>query len=228
MTDSPQVTEAADLALSLRQALEQTRKQAEEEIARLSRRLAEREHAAERGAASATERQAMQQDLQTLQHALGQKEKTLDRITDECRRLEDALEDQHVAFDGLRQEVAQKDNSLAAARNELERLRRQLAEVKDQSVDLSGSGLAAALQSAPGTPRMPPVVPDPPRHAVDLLRRAHHRSRGARHRGLDRLGWDRSRPLAAGAAGPAPSDVSGVDGGSIRGPGRPRPRRLPP
>jgi formylglycine-generating enzyme required for sulfatase activity len=214
MTDSPQVTEAADLALSLRQALEQTRKQAEEEIARLSRRLAEREHAAERGAASATERQAMQQDLQTLQHALGQKEKTLDQITDECRRLEDALEDQHVAFDGLRQEVAQKDNSLAAARNELERLRRQLAEVKDQSVDLSGSGLAAALQSAPGTPRMPPVVPDPPRHAATfsagLITGLAVLDIGAlvAWGGIDLGRW------LPGPSGPAPSDVSGIDSGA--------------
>ena len=158
MSEPKPLPDPKGLAADLRAALEVTRKQAEAEIARLNRKLAEREYAVEQNVASATERQAMQQELEVLQRALGQKESTLDRITDECRRLEDELEDQHVAFDGLKQEVAQKDTSLKAARDELDRLRRQLEEVQQQSVELTQNGSA----SLPPGLSLPPVEPDPP------------------------------------------------------------------
>lgn len=132
----------------LRAALEQTRKEAELEIARLNRKLSERELAMAPDVTSATERQAMQQELLTLQNALKQKERTLDRIVEECRRLEDELEDQHVAFDGLKQEVERKESSLKSAREEVERLRRQTTGERESSQSIDGySELAAAAHS---------------------------------------------------------------------------------
>ncbi len=160
-TDKGPLSQGSAEAEGLRVTVERLRRQAEAEIARLNRRLAEREYAMEVTVVSVTERQAMQQELDTLRHSLGAKEKTLDRITDECRRLEDRLEDQHLAFDGLKQEVQRKETSLQAARDELARLKRQLAELHDQSLDLSA--VAAQVQAASPLP-LPPVEPDvPPR-----------------------------------------------------------------
>ncbi len=162
MPEQSDLLEPTPLASDLRSALEQMRKQAEVEIARLNRRLAERELAAERTAATATERQSMMQELSVLQHALGEKEKTLDQITNECRRLEDELEDQHVAFDDLKQEVESKESSLKAAREEVLHLQRRLEEIQDQSADVSqASGMAPMPPLASGLP-LPPVTPDPP------------------------------------------------------------------
>ncbi len=129
---------------ALRLALEAMRREAGFEIARLNRKLAEREYDAERVVATAAERQAMEQDLHTLQSTLNEKEQVLDRITSECRRLEDELEDRHVVFDDLREEVARKDLSLKEAREEVRRLQQNLAE----------------LQSSPSL-ALPPVVPTP-------------------------------------------------------------------
>ena len=160
MPEQSDLLEPNPLASDLRSALEQMRKQAEREIARLNRRLAERELAAENTAATATERQSMMQELSILQHALGEREKTLDQITNECRRLEDELEDQHLAFDDLKQEVESKESSLRAAREEAARLQRELADIQDQSVDVTrASGMVPALATA--LP-LPPITPDPP------------------------------------------------------------------
>lgn len=114
------------------------RREAEREITRLNRKLADREHAAEGRMACATESIALQQELTTLQRTLGQKEQALDQITQECRRLEDQLEDQHLVFDDLKQEVERKEGSLKVAREEVLRLQRQLAALEEQSLDLSG------------------------------------------------------------------------------------------
>jgi formylglycine-generating enzyme required for sulfatase activity len=162
MPESPDLSMAgagASNASELRSTLEQMRKLAGQEIARLNRKLAEREDAIARTVSSATERQAMLQDLAVLQHALREREKTLDHITAECRRLEDALEDQHLAFDGLRQQVQLKDGSLKAAREEVQRLKRQLAEIQEHSVDPS-AGVKRVLSA--DLPALPPVEPDPP------------------------------------------------------------------
>ncbi len=143
--------------LELRNQLEQMRRDAAEEIARLNRKLAEREYAMESTVSSATERQAMQQELTTLRHSLGERGKTLDRITGECRRLEDELEDRHQEADALKNEVQRKEASLKAARDELQRLRRQMAEIQEQSVDI-----AAVMNQAqnPNLLALPPAEPD--------------------------------------------------------------------
>ncbi len=152
--------------LELRKQLEQMRSDAAEEIARLNRKLAEREYAMESTVSSATERQAMQQELTTLRHALGERGKTLDRITGECRRLEDELEDRHQEADALKNEVQRKETSLKAARDELQRLRHQMAEIQEQSVDI------AAVINQPKSPNLlplPPVEADTPSRPVPHL-----------------------------------------------------------
>ncbi|MBK1718720.1 formylglycine-generating enzyme family protein [Thiocystis violacea] len=119
-----------DESESLRKTLEQMRKEAEEELTRLSTRLAEREFAPDSSIATATERLALQQEMMMLQQTLEAKEQALDHITEECRRLEDELEDHNIAFDSLKKEVDRKDKSLREAQAEAERLRQELAEAK--------------------------------------------------------------------------------------------------
>lgn len=115
-------------AESLRNTLEQMRREAEQEVMRLNRRIAERAREADSSVTSATEHLAMQQEMTVLQQTLGAKEQALDHITDECRRLEDELEDHNIRLDGLKQEMERKDHSLKDAVGEVERLRRELAE----------------------------------------------------------------------------------------------------
>lgn len=134
---------------ALRLALEAMRREAGQEISRLNRKLAEREYDAERIVTTAAERQAMEQELATLQSALNEKEQVLDRITDECRRLEDELEDRHLVFDDLREEVARKDLSLKEAREEVERLQRALEELRERPSLVSATPAIAAVPTAP-------------------------------------------------------------------------------
>lgn len=137
---------------SLRQALGEVRREAQQEVARINRRLRERS-AVEGGAASAAEQLALRQELDSLQRTLGAKEQALDAITEECRRLEDVLEDQHLVFDGLRKEVERRDLSLKSAQDEVGRLRQAL-------LDLQAQGSEPALL-APAPPRWP--FAEPPR-----------------------------------------------------------------
>ncbi|HYN76460.1 MAG TPA: SUMF1/EgtB/PvdO family nonheme iron enzyme [Lamprocystis sp. (in: g-proteobacteria)] len=146
-----------DNATGLRGTLERMRQDAADEIARLNRKLAERELAMEGTVSSATERQALQQELTTLRHSLGEKGKILDQITQECRRLEDELENRYQEVDGLKHEVERKDTSLKAAREEVQRLKRLLVNIQEQSVDA-----VVVLNPVADSTRLPlpPVEPD--------------------------------------------------------------------
>lgn len=124
-------------AASLRKALGQVRRDAEQEVARINRRLRERSAAAEDAAASAAERLALQQERDSLQQMLSARESALATITEECRRLEDVLEDQHLVFDDLRREVAQRDDSLRMAQDEVERLRNAVRDLQSQAPAVS-------------------------------------------------------------------------------------------
>lgn len=108
------------------------RREAEREVARINLQLRE-QSTAERQAASAAERLALKQALESLQQTLGTKEQALETITRECRRLEDVLEDQHLVFDGLRKEVERRDDSLMRAQEEVERLRQSLLDLQSQA-----------------------------------------------------------------------------------------------
>jgi formylglycine-generating enzyme required for sulfatase activity len=116
---------------SLRQALGEVRREAQQEVARINRQLSERS-AAEAAPASAAQQLALRQELESLQRTLRAKEQALDAITEECRRLEDVLEDQHLVFDGLRKEVERRDLSLEAAQDEVGRLRQALLDLQAQ------------------------------------------------------------------------------------------------
>jgi formylglycine-generating enzyme required for sulfatase activity len=138
-------------AASLRQALGAVRREAQQEVARINRQLRERA-AIEGGTASAAEQLALRQELESLQRTLGAKEQALDAITEECRRLEDVLEDQHLVFDGLRKEVERRDLSLKAAQEEMGRLRQAL-------LDLQAPSSEPALLET--TPSREPFAPAP-------------------------------------------------------------------
>ncbi|AHF02684.1 Sulphatase-modifying factor protein [Marichromatium purpuratum 984] len=136
-------------ARTLRDSLEQMREQATREIDRLNRRLVAREQAVEDSVASETERLALQQELTLLRQTLSVKEQALARITDECQRLEDLLEDRNLAFDGLQQAFEQRDSSLRETQRELERMRQEMAWLQKRAY---------------GGPRSPsPSSPQPPR-----------------------------------------------------------------
>lgn len=140
-----------DEAESLRMTLAQMRREAEQEVIRLNRRIAERAHEAASSVTSATENLAMQQEMTVLQQTLNAKEQTLDHITEECRRLEDELEDQHIRLDGLQQEMERKDTSLKNAHEETERLRRELQERLKAPLPVPMPA-AVQLRSAPASP----------------------------------------------------------------------------
>ncbi|EGV33453.1 Sulphatase-modifying factor protein [Thiorhodococcus drewsii AZ1] len=144
-------TDYEDETESLRKTLERMRKEAEEEVIRLNRRLAEREFEQDSSVATATERLAMQQEMTVLQQTLEAKEQALDHITEECRRLEDELEDQNMAFDGLKQEVERKDKAVKELQSELDRLRDEVAMLK------------ARPEEPPPVLMSAPVVSEPPK-----------------------------------------------------------------
>ncbi|MBK5966853.1 Sulphatase-modifying factor protein [Thiocystis minor] len=135
---------------TLRKTLEQMRREAEQEVMRLNLRIAERVHESDSSIATATEHLAMQQEMTVLQQTLGAKEQALDHITEECRRLEDELEDHNLALDGLKQEMERKESSLKDAVGEVERLKRELAERLK---------ISAAIAPAPTAPIPPRAVP---------------------------------------------------------------------
>ncbi|WP_296806045.1 SUMF1/EgtB/PvdO family nonheme iron enzyme [Thiocapsa sp.] len=153
-------TETESLRQALGQALGEVRREAQQEVARINRQLSEHS-AVEGGAASAAEQLALRQELESLQRTLGAKEQALDAITEECRRLEDVLEDQHLVFDGLRKEVERRDLSLKAAQDEVGRLRQALLDVQAQGSE------PAVLDTAP--PRGPSAAPPQARRRVIRL-----------------------------------------------------------
>lgn len=158
MPPNPQPSEPASNVLDLRAALEQMREEAQREITRLSRKLADRDLEAEGRGASATEGVALQQELVTLQRALVQKGEALDQITSECRRLEDELEDQHLIADDLKQEVQRREDALKTAREEAQRLQRQLDAIQAQSIDPSeGPGQPDSLSAVASSWALAPL-----------------------------------------------------------------------
>ncbi|MBO8087629.1 MAG: SUMF1/EgtB/PvdO family nonheme iron enzyme [Marichromatium sp.] len=142
-------------ARTLRDSLEQMREQAAREIDRLNRRLVAREQAVEDSVASETERLALQQELTLLRQTLGVKEQALARITDECQRLEDLLEDRNLAFDGLQQAFEQRDSSLRETQRELERMRQEMAWLQKRAYGAPLSPPPAA--ASPPSPRAAPA-----------------------------------------------------------------------
>ncbi|MCG6861834.1 MAG: SUMF1/EgtB/PvdO family nonheme iron enzyme [Chromatiaceae bacterium] len=74
---------------------------------------------ADRDVDSVTQQVALEQQLDTVRNTLREKERILEDTAAQCRRLEDELEDQHLAYDGLKQELERKTLSLTAAREQV-------------------------------------------------------------------------------------------------------------
>lgn len=131
---------------SLRRTLDHLRQEAEAEIKRLSTLLSQHDYSPSNQVASATERLALQQEMVVMQQALEAKEQALDHITAECRRLEDALEDQQLALEGRSKDIERKEQALLEAQVEIDRLRQEL--------------LDASRQTAAPPPTTPQPVPN--------------------------------------------------------------------
>lgn len=89
---------------------------------------------------SVTDQIAMQQELDTIRNSLSEKERLVDATAALCRRLEDDLEDQHLAHDGLKQDLDRKKLSLAAAREQVARTARERMEIEEHYRALLSSG----------------------------------------------------------------------------------------
>jgi len=94
---------------------------------------------------SVTEQVAMQQEFDTIRHTLSEKERLVDATAAQCRRLEDDLEDQHLAYDGLKQDLESKKLSLAAAREQMARVSQERVAIEERYQVL----LSSAQKSMP-------------------------------------------------------------------------------
>jgi formylglycine-generating enzyme required for sulfatase activity len=127
----------------------------ERELERLREELATlRRQQPGRDVDSVTEQIALQQEADTLRRALREKERVVEATAAQCRRLEDALEDQHIAYDGLKQDLERKKLSLAAAREQELTLRKEREDVEEryQALLTVGLGRAPASDAPPGAP----------------------------------------------------------------------------
>ncbi|MBK1640431.1 Sulphatase-modifying factor protein [Chromatium okenii] len=150
MTDASSLSRPLDNdaeAAVLRQTLAQMRREAETEVQRLNAQIAERSRQTATSVASVAAQIALQQEMTVLNQTLKVKTQALDHITDECRRLEDALEDQNVTLDSLQQEIERKERALTSAREEVERMRRELA---NRAPSVANQFLSAAITALSG------------------------------------------------------------------------------
>lgn len=85
-----------------------------------------------RDADSVAEQTALQQALELAHRTLQEKDRLIDITATQCRRLEDEIEDQHLAYDGLKQDLEGKKHSLAAAREQIERISQERYELEER------------------------------------------------------------------------------------------------
>jgi formylglycine-generating enzyme required for sulfatase activity len=97
---------------------------------------------------SVTSQLALHQEIDSLRQALREKDRILDVTTAQCKRLEDELEDQHVAYDGLKQDLERRRRSLAAVQEQAARLSKERQEIEDRYQALLGGGLPSARPDA--------------------------------------------------------------------------------
>jgi len=81
---------------------------------------------------SVTDHLALQQEVDTLRQSMREKERILDVTSAQCRRVEDELEDQYLAYDGLKQDLERKKLSLAQAREQATRLSNERQEIEER------------------------------------------------------------------------------------------------
>ncbi|MEA3275757.1 MAG: SUMF1/EgtB/PvdO family nonheme iron enzyme [Pseudomonadota bacterium] len=134
----------------LRRRLEMAR----EETARLSRELTQaRELMEKREKASVDEHQTLQQELDSFRQGLRDKERIIAVMVEQSRRLEDELQEQHLAYNGLRQNLEQKKLTLVEARELVDRLTANHKTLNERYQTLLSS--ARTVQEAAAQPVMP-------------------------------------------------------------------------
>lgn len=111
-----------------------------DEISRLRASLASAMDVAEseRDVDSVTDYMVLQQEVDTLRQALREKDRVVDVTAAQCRRLEDELEDQNLAYDGLKQDLDRKKLSLTAVREQVARLSAEHQELEERYHTLLG------------------------------------------------------------------------------------------
>ena len=106
-----------------------------------------------RDVVSVTNQVALEQELDIIRRSLREKERLIEATATQCRHLEDQLEDQHQAYDGLRQDLERKKLSLADAREQVERVNRERQEMEERYRALQISANPGAVTDrSPGKP----------------------------------------------------------------------------
>jgi formylglycine-generating enzyme required for sulfatase activity len=142
---------------ALRQELARVREEARQALSQLRGELdAVRESQdAMRDVDSVTDQIALRQELDTMRSVLHEKERQVDTTAAQCRRLEDELEDQHLAYDGLKHDLERKKLSLAAAREQVWRVSQERHEIEGRYQTLLSSG--QPLTTRDSTSARPPA-----------------------------------------------------------------------
>jgi formylglycine-generating enzyme required for sulfatase activity len=131
----------------LRQKVEPVRTEAEQEIAQSrsqsrsqprSQTVGARLTGASQDSTAAAECLALEQELAMVRRVLKEKDRTLEAISQECRRLEDAIEDQNLASDGLRQELERQTEALTAEQRLVAKLERECDDLRSHLVARRG------------------------------------------------------------------------------------------
>jgi len=113
----------------------------------------------DRDADSITSQLALEQELDTLRRSLREKERLVDETSAQCRRLEDDLEDQHLAYEAVIQDLERNRISLSVTREQVARLSKERQELEKRYQTMlpsTSSGKApggAAAQSRFGKSR---------------------------------------------------------------------------
>jgi len=110
---------------------------------------------------------ALEQELDTSRRALRERERLVEQTAAQCRRLEDELEDQHLAYEGLKQDLERKAISLEAAHSQVSRLSQECHDAEERYQELltskapghaghavAGSGSRTPTQRAGGVARL--------------------------------------------------------------------------
>lgn len=120
---------------------------------------AKKADANDRSIETITDLLALEQEADRLRRSLDEKERTLESMTEGFRRLEDRLEDRHLAFDELKQEIELKTALLGQAKARIKRLEidRQAQSIPDSQSD----DLAAVLVDEGRTQAVPQKLPEP-------------------------------------------------------------------
>ncbi|MEY6431216.1 SUMF1/EgtB/PvdO family nonheme iron enzyme [Thioalkalicoccus limnaeus] len=96
---------------------------------------------------------ALEQEAERTRAALLDRERALESISAECRRLEDLIEDRHLAYDGLKQEHERKLRALDLARQRIAQLEAELERLRSR--ETSGWAAPLADDTEPGRPLSP-------------------------------------------------------------------------